>query len=122
MSAPNFHDPRTMSAEHERELALALLAAVAERGAPCEVMSRGGVMDAIVPPPLNERGRVDGRTRAGKAWYRDCLDAILVACRLVEAGQLADEPKPDGGGPWTVSVTDAGRARLAAYEPEAVTP
>ena len=112
MNPADYYDPRTMSAEREYELALALLAAVAARPAPCQLI--GDVSETVAPPPRNEHGRVDGRTRAGKAWYQDSLDVIWVACRLVEDGELSEEPKPDGGTPWMLSITDAGRERLKA--------
>lgn len=84
-----------------------------------EVLDRVACMDlhklaeAIAPPPLNARGIVDRRTRAGRAWDEQMLELIYAACQLDQAGLIQVVIKADGAGPNEFGITGAGRRYLA---------
>jgi hypothetical protein len=69
--------------------------------------------EAVAPPPLNDRGRVDGRTRAGRRWHEQMCELIYAACQLEQGGLAETVIESDGSRPFEIGITDAGRRYLA---------
>jgi hypothetical protein len=67
----------------------------------------------IAPPPLNARGHVDGRTRAGRIWHEQTVGLIYEALQLIGAGLATVVLEADGVNPVEIGITDAGRRYLA---------
>jgi hypothetical protein len=80
-------------------------------GIPC--MSVHALAWSVAPPPLNAHGHVDGRTRVGKAWLKQVLDLIEASLDLRDAGLAEVVVESDGGRPYEIGITDAGRRYLA---------
>jgi hypothetical protein len=76
-------------------------------------MEAFALAEVIAPPPLNSRGRVDGRTREARAWYEQISDLVIAVLQLEQAGLVAVIIKADGAHPNKVGITDAGRRYLA---------
>jgi hypothetical protein len=64
------------------------------------------------PPPLNARGVVDGRTRAGRQWAERQIELIEAGVGMIEAGLVDVVIEADGYNPCEVAITDAGRRYL----------
>jgi hypothetical protein len=68
---------------------------------------------AVAPPPLNDRGRVDGRTRAGRGWHERVRELVYTALDVEQAGLARVVMHADGLHPDEIGITDAGRRYLA---------
>jgi hypothetical protein len=69
---------------------------------------------AVAPPPLGANGRVDGRTRAGRAWAERMVDLFGASIELIDAGFAVVVAESDGRGRSTqLGITEAGRRYLA---------
>lgn len=77
-------------------------------------LSIADVKGAICPLPPNK----DGRTREHRAWVENVLEIFDVTAELEDAGMLQVVNEPCGDASWGYAITEAGRARLAAWTRE----
>ena len=99
-----------MTARTAADPALAPLLEVLE-GVTC--LDVAALAESIAPRPGKPGGRVDGRTREGRAWREQMLELAFAAFELMQAG-LAEVIMPaDGRHPNEMGITDAGRRYLA---------
>jgi hypothetical protein len=77
-----------------------------------ETISTCDLNDAVNPRP-GPGWKVDGRTRAGKAWQERFLAVFDAVIDLMDGGLIRIAVDSDGENPWEMAITDAGLHYLA---------